>query len=227
MTILNFVLDEKGVYLLTDTVASDPDDMEPINFTTKVFPAPHWQGLICGTGILQFITAWYVHAITSIVAKDIKHLDQFAPDILRSRFTEFQEQANGEFTSTIYHFGFDDLAGKFIGFAYRSTNDFDSEQLDYGIGLKPNPEVDPPDIIEFPIDLIPIAELQKVKDAKKPLDQRVGVGGQLISYVMRHVDVGDGEYQVTTAIHRCHEFSDFPAAYMRACAKLPANAPAR
>jgi hypothetical protein len=53
MTVLNFLLTNEAVYLLTDTVLSDPDDLSPIAFTTKVHPLPHLQAVICGTGHAQ------------------------------------------------------------------------------------------------------------------------------------------------------------------------------
>ena len=55
MTVLNFLLTDEAVYLLTDTVLSDPDDLSPVTFTTKIHALPHLQALICGTGHAQAI----------------------------------------------------------------------------------------------------------------------------------------------------------------------------
>jgi hypothetical protein len=220
VTILNFVLAEEAVYLVTDTVVSDPVDMSPICFTTKVFPAPHWHGLICGTGIMQFIVEWYCTAVTSILATDMVHLDEFAPDIIRSLYQKYQADPDREITSTIYHMGLDRSERRFVGFAYRSTADFAGERLEYGIGLKPDPEDASLAITHFPSDFIAIAEMQKLKDETKPLVKRVGIGGELISYTMQLVDVG-GKPEASMTICKCYEFPDWNAMYLKACARLP------
>jgi hypothetical protein len=48
---LNFLLTDEVVYVLTDTVLSDPDDLSPLAFTTKIHALPHLQALICGTAM--------------------------------------------------------------------------------------------------------------------------------------------------------------------------------
>jgi hypothetical protein len=49
---------DEAVYVLTDTLLSDPDDLSPVAFTTKIHALPHLQALICGTGHAQAITEW-------------------------------------------------------------------------------------------------------------------------------------------------------------------------
>jgi hypothetical protein len=220
VTILNFVLAEDAVYLVTDTLVSDPVDMGPLFFTAKVFPAPHWQGLICGTGIQQFIVEWYGIAITSILAMDMRHLNDFVPDMIRPMHQKYQIDQGREMTSTIYHIGLDRSERRFIGFAYRSTNDFVGESLEYGSRLKPDPEDASVVISRFPSDFIAIAEMQKLKDEVKPMAERVGIGGDLISYMLQIVDIsGQPETQMT--ILRCHRFPDSNAMYQSACSRLP------
>ena len=225
MTLLNFILAEEAVYLVADTVVSDSMDKSPVSFTTKVYPVPHWDGLICGTGIMNFVVNWYCTAITSVLATDLKHLDQFAPEQLRSLFEKYEEEYEGhELRSTIYHLGFDQQSACFFGFAYRSTDNFVSEPLAYGMRLKPDPEdTSIQQISTFPDDFIPIAELQKKKDELKPVNDRVGIGGRLISYMMQRIDIGDGKHRVKISISDFYNFQDAQAAYLLASSKLPEN----
>jgi hypothetical protein len=220
VTILNFALAQDAVYLVTDTLVSDPVDMGPLFFTAKVFPAPHWQGLICGTGVQQFIVEWYCTAITSILAIDMKHLDEFVPDMIRPMYQQYQFDQDREITSTIYHIGLDRSERRFVAFAYRSTNDFVGEPLEYGIHLKPDPEDASMVFNHFPADFITIAEMQKLEDETKPMVERVGIGGDLISYMMQIVDV-NGQPETQMAIVRCHKFPDTDAMYQSACSRLP------
>jgi hypothetical protein len=223
MTVLNFMLAEEAVYILSDTIVSDPATMDPITFTSKVYPAPHWEGLICGTGIMQFVTEWYLRAITTIVAQDIVHLDQFTPRTASQLFEKYKTSAGRKATSTLYHFGFDRIESRFVGFAYRSTNDFASERLPYAIGIKPNPGNPDLEIKSFPDDFIRLAQLQKQLDDTKPAAERVGVGGHLIAYMLQRVDTNGLRHEIQTTIRRCYEFPDYSAAYVKACSKLPAN----
>lgn len=38
MTVLSYLLTDEAVYLLTDTLLSDPDDLSPIAFASKITP---------------------------------------------------------------------------------------------------------------------------------------------------------------------------------------------
>lgn len=220
---MNFVLQEDLVGIVTDSVVSSPADMQPMLFTTKVYPVPHWKGLICGTGIMNVVTEWAFAAMTSILARDLIHLDEFAPDALRTLFKKVTTQLGATGTVTLYHFGFSAIENRFVGFAYRSTNNFVSEQLGYGIGLKPDPQLAPEEnvsITDFPGDLVSMALLQKAKDEAKPVEDRVGIGGELFAYLMRRDDNGS----VYLNVSQCGAFEDFEAAYQHACSQLPASA---
>ena len=48
MSALNYVLDDRQVMVVTDSLASYLD-RRPRSFQTKVFPLPHVNGVICGT----------------------------------------------------------------------------------------------------------------------------------------------------------------------------------
>jgi len=172
---------------------------------------------------MQFIVGWYCRAITSMLAKGIRHLDEFTPDVLREMFEEYEQCGSRETTSTIYHFGFDHDAGCFIGFAYRSAEGFVSEELEYGAWIHPALGDSSLEFNSVTNSLISIAKEQKLRDESAPVQDQVGIGGHLISYVMLRFERDDGTYGVRTEIDRCHEFPDYEEAYRRACMKLPAN----
>jgi hypothetical protein len=65
MTVLHYVLEEQAVYLLTDTVVSDPATMRPLAFTSKVFSPPHWQGVMTGAGICPFVVEWSLTSMST------------------------------------------------------------------------------------------------------------------------------------------------------------------
>jgi len=223
MTVLDFHIQEDEIYLITDTMVSEAQSMEPILFTTKVFPVPHWEGLICGTGIMQFINSWFHTAVSNILATDVVMLDEFTPDQLRELWTHGYIENEGNYSSTIYHLGFDRAENRFVGFAYRSTDDFVSERLEYGTRTKPNPEnADNFELTTFPEDFIELAESQKLEDESKPVSERVGVGGSVIAYRLWRQELEGGQILVNTLIWKCYEFSDTAKAYQTACANLPA-----
>ncbi len=223
MTVLDFHMQEDAIYLITDTMVSEAQSMEPIHFTTKVFPVPHWEGLICGTGIMQFINSWFHTAVSNVLATDVVMLDEFTPDQLQELWTHGYIENEGNYSSTIYHLGFDRAENRFVGYAYRSTDDFISEKLEYGTRTKPNPEnADNFELTNFPKDFIELAESQKLEDESKPISERVGVGGSVIAYRLWRQELEDGQILVNTLIWKCHEFSDAAKAYQMACANLPA-----
>jgi hypothetical protein len=223
MTVLDFHMQEDAIYLITDTMVSEAQSMEPILFTTKVFPVPHWEGLICGTGIMQFINSWFHMAVSNILATNVALLDEFTPVQLRELWARGYVENEGDYSSTVYHLGFDRAENRFVGFAYRSTDDFVSERIEYGTRIKPDLDsIDNFEPANFPEGFIEIAESQKLQDDSKPVSERVGVGGSVIAYRLWRQELQDGQITVNTLIWKCHEFSDAAEAYQMARANLPA-----
>lgn len=219
MTILNFALLEDAVYVMTDTLVTT-DGTDPYFFTTKVHVVPHLNALIAGTGALGFILAWSHHLLGGLLAVDIAHADEFVPDILRSLRDAMPHEFAGERTATIYHFGYDEADRRFVGFAYRSTDDFESEPLPYGFGTKPAHVIETEGNLGWPDDFITICEAQKLADEAAPVMERVGIGGYLVSYEMNVERSSDGEDNVRTFVTRSHKFPDCDTAYATALANL-------
>ena len=157
--------------------------------------------------------------------RDVVHLDQFAPTELRKLFARHPKEDAGEreITTTLYHFGFDERAGRFVGFAYRSADDFRSEPLPQGFGLKPAPDwpIDGRKITRLPEHFIAIAKKQKAQDEAAEASKRVMVGGKLVFCVMQRVPGARNNPTVQTSLAVCHSFPEFEQLYAQAAARLP------
>jgi hypothetical protein len=223
MSLLNFMLNKEAIYVVSDTLASYPEDMEPRAFTTKVYTVPHLEGLICGTGIGQFVLEWYGRVVERLVVRDMHNLDDFAPESLCEIWERYRTAVGREMSSTIYHFGYDRIEDKFVGWAYRSGNGFASQSLAYGNYFKPDDVGGAELEIKELEDFTRIAEMQKAADRAKPIEGQVGIGGHLISHLMmaRKQEREEEEVEIITTISRFHQFDDWGSDWMRACDKLP------
>ena len=208
MSALNFILQSDALFIATDTLAISGEDGSPRNFQSKIYPLLHLDGVLCGTGIGQFITRWYVALQSGILARNIPHLDQYVPNGLRSLHQELP-LPEGK-TTTIYHFGWDHAEGRFRGFAYRSEHDFRSEELQYGFGVKPQVAFTPTGTL--PDDFVQLITLQRQIDNARPPRERIGIGGEIHFLAM-----APGEISLT----RCHSFEDLDLLYDQMCRRLP------
>ena len=190
-----------------DTLSLGSDEGKPLLFTSKISPLPHLAGLICGTGVLDFIANWVAYVQTNVVAKDIQQLSLYTPNPLRDLWQKFQftEQQ----TSTIYCFGYSKTDLRFKGYAFRSTNGFNSEELQYSIGIKP--PVPNMEIEEIPADIIRIMCYQKDQDDRLPLRRRIGIGGEI------HFAVATPSQIKMLVLYR---FDDYEDCYRQMCEKI-------
>jgi hypothetical protein len=191
---------------MTDSLSLSADTRHPLLYTTKIFPVPHLHGVIVGTGAGGFGLDWFRVVNTQMVVRNIPHLDHFAPNALRALWAEMPAEMRAGSTATIYHFGFDDQETRYRGFAYRSERDFESEELQYGIGIKPPTEVG--EIRDLPGDLVRVVERQRAEDRAKPRAEQVGIGGDVF---FLHL-TPDG-----MTLRRCHRFDDYEEAFVEMC----------
>lgn len=182
MTALIYSLAPQGVWIAMDTLVVRPDNKRPIKFVTKIYPIPHLTSVMCGTGVMQFALHWSNTIQTKVVGTDITSLDDLAPAVLPQMAAHYG--ISKDQTSTIYHFGFAKNQGRFVGFAYRSTNGFKSEVLQDGIGFKPHSEelkqlattvLDSNKIT----DMIALMTGQKAMDDGQSVTRRLGIGGEI------------------------------------------------
>jgi hypothetical protein len=161
----------------------------------------------------------------ALLARNVVHLDQFAPTELRKLFARHPKESAGEreLTTTLYHFGYDDAAGRFAGFAYRSADHFRSEPLAQGFGLKPALDwpLDGRKITQLPQHFITIAKTQKTQDEATEASKRVMVGGKLIFGAMQRVPGAGNKLTVQTSLAVCHSFPEFEQLFAQAAARPP------
>lgn len=81
-------------------------------------------------------------------------------------------------TTTVYQIGIGEDDEKVCAFAYRSTNNFESEPLPYGIRVKP--ECTLLDSGNFVKDVQAAMLEQRAIQGTKPLEERLYIGGECI-----------------------------------------------
>ena len=209
MTALNFVVEENQICFAIDTLCIEDDDKQPLSYITKFVALPHIQTIVTGTGLAMLIVEWMSCARGNVIAKDIDHLNQYTPDHLRTISQKYTELSR--ISATIYHFGYSESRDRFVGYAYRSRNNWiPEERLDF-IGYKPEVEYSFDSDIELPRSFIELMEYQREQDLKLPLDKRLGIGGDIHFVVMNRNGIN---------VSRCHRFASYEADYDIMCQKL-------
>lgn len=183
MTALDFVIQDDAVVVAMDTLSLRAVDHKPYKMVTKFMPIPHMNSLICGTGNMGAVIDWFSWVEKNVIANGIYQLDRITRQVIK----EFMQEHNGDNLCTIYQFGLHELDGKFHGYAYRSTDDFEGEEI-HGLRVKP------PDAFLSPdgtVDLSPYApegatiqeilknimHRQKEYDDSLNVEDRLGIGG--------------------------------------------------
>ncbi len=212
MTALDFIIQDDAVIVAMDTLSLRAVDHKPYKMVTKFLPIPHMNTLICGTGNMSAIIDWFSWVEKNVIANGIYQLDKITQQVIK----EFMDTHNGDNSCTIYQFGLHELDGKYHGYAYRSANDFRSEEIQQGIGVKP------PDAFltaDRTVDLSPYApegatiqeilsnimHRQKEYDDSLDVDDRLGIGGiiQIVFLSKDKMTIENYEY-----------FDDFESTYV-------------
>jgi len=179
MSSLIFHTDQNQAFAATDTLAVSPDG-RPVRFTTKAFIVPHLKLIIAGTGAGGFLGRWFIHINDYILVKGIENLDNHTPRILAADWQRFKQEfaiTDTDRTTTVYHFGFSESTGLIRSFAYRSANDFRSEEVGYGVGRKP--ECEAPEDCQLPRDIRRMMDEQRAIQAARPKETRLYIGGEI------------------------------------------------
>lgn len=178
MSSLIFATDSEQAFVATDTLAVSYNG-EPSFFTTKAFIVPHLRMIIAGTGVTGLMSKWFVQVAHGMVVRGIEHLDYHTPDSLNRIWSNLKEEfpIPDNCTTTIYHMGFSEEDQLIKSYAYRSTNDFDSEQLTYGLRYKPECTV--PENYQLPFDIPSMMQEQRDIQALKPKENRLYIGGEI------------------------------------------------
>jgi len=180
MSSLIFWTDETQALVGTDTLAVSTDG-KPVRFTTKAFIVPHLRLLMAGLGLAGFLGRWFVQMNDFMLVKGIEHLDDHTPAILAANWERVKQEfpaADAGRTTTVYHFGFSESTGKIRSFAYRSTNNFRSEEIRYALGCKPECTV--LDNEDYPRAFRRMMDEQRAIQASRPKEERLYIGGEII-----------------------------------------------
>jgi hypothetical protein len=177
MTALVFALQPEQVCLAMDTLVVGADDRLPLSFQHKFHSLPDSELVVAGTGLANFINGWFAHLSALACVGDIDDLNNIAPGVLKA--SADAAGGLGAITTTIYHFGYSRSDCQYVGYAYRSINEFQSERLPYGLGFKPHVPVTPTDDINFPEFLVDIVVKQQSADRSLPVQQQLGIGGEI------------------------------------------------
>lgn len=140
MSSLIFELNTDCINVATDTLATLPDG-SPAVFSTKAMYLPHLRMIVAGTGVAGIMGQWVQKMNDRMILSGILNVAFHAPTNLRKIWADAQSKNNltDDQTATIYHLGISEENEKF-GFMSRSSNNFCSEPLGYGWGVKPECE---------------------------------------------------------------------------------------
>ncbi len=178
MSSLIFCTDAKQAFVATDTLAVSQNG-EPSFFTTKAFIVPHLRMIIAGTGICGLMSNWFIKVVQGMVVRGVEHLDYHTPINLHRIWKNMKEDPSfpENFTTTIYHMGFSEEDGFIKSYAYRSTNDFKSERLTYGLRYKPECTI--PENYTLPFSLPAMMQDQRERQSRMPKKDRLYIGGEI------------------------------------------------
>lgn len=177
MTALVFALQSDQVCVAMDTLVVGADDRMPLAFQRKFLSVPDSDLLVAGTGHAGFVTGWFGYLQTLKCLGDVDNVGSIAPSVLKA--SADAAGGLGSITTTIYHFGYSRAEGQYVGYAYRSTANFQPERLPYALGLKPQVPVLTTDNIQFPDFMIDIVVRQQQHDRSQPLQHQLGIGGEI------------------------------------------------
>lgn len=180
MSSLIFYTDENQALIATDTLAtSNKIPGAPFKFTTKAFVIPHLRMIIAGTGSGGFCDRWFLQINDRMIVRGINNLDYHTPRNLALMWSDYKKEFSipNAATTTIYHFGFSEENQSICSYVYRSTNNFESEQLPYGLAGKP--EYIAPVPYELPKDFKTIMNSQRELQSSETKENRVYIGGEI------------------------------------------------
>lgn len=179
MSSLIFYTDQSQALIATDSLAVDTQG-NPAFFCSKANYIPHLKMIIAGTGAGGFSNEWALSVSARMIVKGIQNLDYHTPEGLRGLWSEYKVKYSlpESFTTTVYQFGISEETGRITSFAYRSTNNFISEEIGYGTGVKPVCDVLEGNLFE----LIPkMMEQQRSIQSSFPKTTRIHIGGEIIA----------------------------------------------
>lgn len=210
MSSIIFATDAGQALVATDTLAVDLDG-NPLLFCSKATYIPHLRTIIAGTGLGSFANNWANEVNNKMIVAGLRNLDYHTPKLLRDRWAKEKEVSGfpESLTTTIYQIGVSEDDEEIRAYAYRSSNDFESEPLEHGTRYKP--ECALPSDVSLLQALRPMMEEQRRIQGSKPSNERIYIGGQCIfMHLTKDVcttatlfDFDDYEHQLQAVFKSC------------------------
>ena len=206
MSLLTFVHEEKSAMILTDTLATTPRG-ETLMFLSKAWAVPHMNMAIANTGVGTLGDRWNQYLHSSLLARDVEMVNEFAPQQLRRIWSEIlaEHDIAKAPTATMYHFGFPEDSDQLVRYVYRSTESFEPERHEEpGFAIKPWPdgEFEPPGDVD---EWVALAERVRAEQDARSADERTYIGGELYLLILEN-------WQSRTV--RVHRFRDYEQAWL-------------
>lgn len=178
MSSLIFYTDESQALVATDTLAVNPDGT-PLMFCSKAIYLPHIRTIIAGTGLGMFSGDWANQVNNRFIVEGLRNLDYHTPDGLRALWasTKERDEVPESITTTVYQIGISEDDEKVHAFAYRSTNNFQSEPLTHGTRAKPECTFPEGNLITH---LQSMMLEQRAIQESKAVDERIYIGGECV-----------------------------------------------
>ena len=230
MSALIYFMQPDTCVLAMDTLAglmSRGDQPYRRQNTSKFLVLPHLQMVICCTGIGNIAWRWGQALLEyGLHGSEIAEVNCYVPEVLRriAAADDHDFKKPGQ-TLTVYHFGYSPSAGRVLGYAYLSPNDFASEPLQDGMHWKPqDDEVNhlcqaeaealmrgKRDVTDLCVNVISV---MRANDEARSPEERLNIGGDI------HLVVGGRDEIRMLRIHRfpdAGEPEDQPAAPLEGC----------
>lgn len=213
MSSLIFFTDPTQALVATDTLAVRPDG-SPMMFCSKAIYLPHLKTIIAGTGLGMFSGDWANYVNNHLIVAGLRNLDYHTPAGLRAQWRKAKQDLSipPSMTATIYQIGVSEDDAEIRAYAYRSTNDFESEPLQHGMRAKPDCSFPEGNVVE---NIRPMMLEQRTVQAEKSPDERIYIGGECVimhltkeacttASLFRFDDFED-QLKTVFALHRAHE----------------------
>jgi hypothetical protein len=186
MSLLMVHHEPEGVIIVTDTLATTVQGESHL-LVTKCGIVPHLNLVIAGTGIAHLSAVWWGLVMEAVLCRDVDMLNLHAPDALRAEWSKIEAHLpDGTETATIYHFGLSEERNIYVGYAYRSKNDFESEELEPAFRVKPEPRNGLDDVPESLEGMVALALQIKQEQDERTASDRIYIGGELVLTVLQN-----------------------------------------
>lgn len=210
MSLLMFATEPNQIVIVTDTLATHPTG-EPLLLVSKCSIVPHLEMAVAYTGVAQVGQRWAHQLQTAVLARNIDLLDRHVPGALRKLTADVEDEFGSlPGTSTVYHFGYSEDRDAYVGIAYRSEKDYESDPIPYGFGVKPVPTgtFTPPGDID---GLITLGKQIRAEQDAGPKEDRIYIGGEFWVTMLANR---------TIQTWRIFRFDDFEAQWLQMNASL-------